>query len=289
MMAPEVIARPEKFSGQHFKRWQQKMRFWLTSLSLFSVIENGPPSEEENEPARSVDLAQFRNKDYLCIGSILTCLSDSLYDHYCTVNSAQDLWLALDKKYGIEDVGLDKIKVADYLDYKMKDGLSIVDQAHEIQSLVYDILQCGMTIDYKFQVCALISKLPPSWYNFSLSLQHKRENMTVEDLISALQVEEKNRERNKTREPIPESFEFLSKANYVEKSNPAKPTKKFFSKKPKNFKGKKKVNEQKSIAACYVCGRPGHKAYMCKDRKDKKKKNLTNKEHEVNMLTVVEP
>src|SRR5262249_43951121 len=100
------------------------------------MIENGPLSEEENEPARSVDLSQFKEKDYLCIGSILTYLSDGLYDHYYTITMARDLWLALDKKYGIKDVGLDKIKVAYYLDYKMKEGLSIVDQAYEIQLLV---------------------------------------------------------------------------------------------------------------------------------------------------------
>ena len=43
--------RPEKFNGQNFKRWQQKIFFYLTMLNLASfLIENAPkPKEGETD------------------------------------------------------------------------------------------------------------------------------------------------------------------------------------------------------------------------------------------------
>jgi hypothetical protein len=40
---------------------------------------------------------------------------------------------------------------------------------------------------------AIIAKLPLSWRSFATSLKHKREIMTIENLISTLDVEEKAR------------------------------------------------------------------------------------------------
>ncbi|MQM16566.1 hypothetical protein Taro_049525 [Colocasia esculenta] len=48
----EASAKPEKFFGQNFRRWQQRMKIWLSTLGLFSVIESDPPSTDEEEPAR---------------------------------------------------------------------------------------------------------------------------------------------------------------------------------------------------------------------------------------------
>ncbi|XP_077237363.1 uncharacterized protein LOC143879048 [Tasmannia lanceolata] len=45
--------RPEKFDGSDFKRWQQKLRFFLATLELEYVLSGMVNNEEENEPARS--------------------------------------------------------------------------------------------------------------------------------------------------------------------------------------------------------------------------------------------
>ena len=42
--------RPEKFAGINFKRWQQKMLFYLTTLNLAMVLSEDPPAVAENEP-----------------------------------------------------------------------------------------------------------------------------------------------------------------------------------------------------------------------------------------------
>ena len=35
--------KPEKFSGLNFKRWQQKMLFYLTTLNLARFLTEDPP------------------------------------------------------------------------------------------------------------------------------------------------------------------------------------------------------------------------------------------------------
>jgi hypothetical protein len=37
----------------------------------------------------------------------------------------------------------------------------------------------------------IIAKLPPSWRNFAIALKHKRQEISVENLIASLDVEEK--------------------------------------------------------------------------------------------------
>jgi hypothetical protein len=52
--------------------------------------------------------------------------------------------------------------VGRFLDYKMTDENPIMEQVHEYQNVVLEILAEGMVIDDAFHVTALIEKLPPS-------------------------------------------------------------------------------------------------------------------------------
>ena len=46
--------KPEKFTGTEFKRWQQKMLFYLTTLSLAKFLREDPPVLDEGETNRTV-------------------------------------------------------------------------------------------------------------------------------------------------------------------------------------------------------------------------------------------
>ena len=60
---------------------------------------------------------------------------------------------------------LKKYVVGRFLDYKMTDENPIMEQVHEYQNVVLEILAEGMVIDDAFHVAALIEKLPPSQKN----------------------------------------------------------------------------------------------------------------------------
>ena len=41
--------KPEKFNGQNFKRWQQNMLFYLTTLGLVRFLIDDPPTKKDDE------------------------------------------------------------------------------------------------------------------------------------------------------------------------------------------------------------------------------------------------
>ena len=66
-------------------------------------------------------------------------LDNTLYNVYCAFNTARELWESLDKKYKTEDTGLKKFVVGKFLDYKMLDSKTVIDQVQDLQVILHDI------------------------------------------------------------------------------------------------------------------------------------------------------
>ncbi|KAK1615902.1 hypothetical protein QYE76_021419, partial [Lolium multiflorum] len=220
----------------------------------------GPLSAEEQEKFEKVD-AMFK-------AALFSILGDNIVDPYMAFDHGKDAWDALEAKFGVSDAGTELYVMEQYYDYRMTDERSVVEQAHEIQSLAKELEQFKCTLPDKFVAGGIIAKLPPSWRNFATSLKHKRQEFSVSDLIGSLHVEEKARAKD-TRA---RSFEGGSSANVVQKKN-------FQSHKSKNKNnGKGKFDEKnkasnstnfkrktpyKKKGNCHVCGAPGHWAPDC--------------------------
>ncbi|XP_019264518.1 PREDICTED: uncharacterized protein LOC109242139 [Nicotiana attenuata] len=101
----------------------------------------------------------------------------------CIMKTSRELWIALEKKYKTEDTGLKKFVAAKFLDFKMVDGKSVIMQVQEMQVIVHDLL--------------VEEKLPSPWMDFKNYLKHKRKEMTLEDLIVCLRIEEDNKAAEK--------------------------------------------------------------------------------------------
>jgi len=61
---------------------------------------------------------------------------------------------------------------------------------------VRELEQLGHVLPDKFMAGGIIVKLPPSWRNFATALKHKRQKISVEDLLAGLDVEEKARAKD---------------------------------------------------------------------------------------------
>ena len=59
------------------------------------------------------------------------------------------------------------------------------------------IFNVGLIVNDAFQVTAIIKKLPPLWKDFKSYLKHKLKEMTVENLIVRLRIEEYNKAAEK--------------------------------------------------------------------------------------------
>ncbi|XP_077219640.1 uncharacterized protein LOC143853795 [Tasmannia lanceolata] len=206
----------ERFNKGNFKRWQKKVHFILTTLKVVYVLTSPKPAEVENETlAQARRRRKWEQDDYLCKGHILNAMTDELFDIYHSMGSAGALWTALEAKYLLENAGAKKFVVSHFLNYKMTDDKLVVDQVHEIQHIISQVHQQGVNLDDTIIIPSIIDKLPPSWKDFRKSLKHKKEEMTLEDLIQTLQVEEESRLRDNKDDVINQS----SKVHMVEVAN----------------------------------------------------------------------
>lgn len=291
--------KPEKFNGQNFKRWQQKMFFYLTTLNLARFLKENPPQVEPPAEGQSSNqqavqaLEAWKHPDFLCHNYVLNGLVDSLYNVYCKTKTAKELWESLERKYKTEDAGTKKFVVARFLDYKMDDSKKVMSQVQDLQILLHNIYAEGMTLSETFQVAAIIEKLPPSWVEFKNYLKHKRKEMSVEDLVVRLRIEEDNKLAQKNAY-TPDS----AKANLVEHASSSskshvKGKGKGKGKNDKKGKGKSEylapkaaIVKQQFQGVCFNCDQPGHRAANCKmpKRVTPREANMVN---DVDMIAMV--
>ena len=284
--------KPEKFSGLNFKRWQQKMLFYLTTLNLARFLTEDAPKLKEDEHDIQVISAidAWKHSDFLCRNYVMNGLADSLYNVYSDKKTAKELWESLDRKYKTEDAGAKKFVVGRFLDYKMVDSKTVVSQVQELQVILHEIHAEGMMLSETFQVAAIIEKLPPAWKDFKNYLKHKRKEMSIEDLIIRLRIEEDNRRSEKKGAHTLNE----AKANFVEHGQSSKA-------KTNNNKGKgSKLGPKGGISKkpkfqgkCFNCGKQGHKSVDCRLPKKNKPKeanvidDITKNVSDIDLTAVV--
>jgi hypothetical protein len=261
--------KPEVFDGTGFKRWQTRMRLWLMELGLFWVLTEEPtvvPGDDVPNEVERARLAALRTRWEKANGSalarILAVLSNRLFDVYVSYKEAIKVWTELNAKYAESDNDNESFLVASYLNFRMGDGRSVVEQIHELQLIAWDLSQFECVIPQSFQVNSILAKLPTSWRDFVTTRRHLKHRLTLNELIVAINVEEKSKA----------GFGGVKAANVQanvadHRNQPAKNVKK--EKKvsgptrPKNNIFKKKKDQ----IICYVYGEKDHKANRCRNRK----------------------
>ncbi|KAL0323220.1 UNVERIFIED_CONTAM: hypothetical protein Sangu_1941300 [Sesamum angustifolium] len=111
----------------------------------------------------------------------------------------------------------------------MIDEKPIMDQIHEYENLVADVLSEGMKMCEILQANVLLEKFPPTWSEYRNHLKHKKRDLTLQELIRHMRTEEANRLKDKET-----SLSSLSiKANLVESAGSKD---RFYQNKGKNSK-----------------------------------------------------
>ena len=139
-MLNHELVKLNHFDGTNFSRWKDKMKFLLTALKLFYVMDPNlmsfPTASDEAIDEIKAQRKRHEEDELICRGHILNTLSDRLYDLYTSMNSPKKIWNALEAKYKTEKVSTNKFIIQKYFDYKMLDNILILDQVHELQILV---------------------------------------------------------------------------------------------------------------------------------------------------------
>ncbi|XXG47919.1 hypothetical protein AAC387_Pa02g2483 [Persea americana] len=150
--------KPEKFNGIDFKRWQQKMLFYLPTLNLAQFLHQDAPALKEDETNKKVVDAvdALKHAYFICRNYIPNGVDNTLYNVYCLLKTAKELWDSLDNKYKTEDVGMKKFVVGRFLDYKMLDSKTVISQVQDLHIILHEIHVEGMSLSESFQVAAII-------------------------------------------------------------------------------------------------------------------------------------
>ncbi|XP_008776837.2 uncharacterized protein LOC103696893 [Phoenix dactylifera] len=167
-VVPQDLSKLDRFDGNNYNRWKEKMEFILTTLKVKYVLENPCPIVPTENPTEE-QLAVKRKWDednFFYRGNILNSLTDSLFDMYAPMKSAKEIWEVLETKYKTEDSGNKSYLVSSYFDFKMFDNMPILNQVHDLQLIVQQMKSEGIPVDEKLQVGAIIAKLPPSWKDY---------------------------------------------------------------------------------------------------------------------------
>ena len=93
-----LAEKPAKISGVDFKKWQQKMFFYLTKLSLQKFINENVlvMSDETPTDERFLVTEAWTHSDFLCKNYILSGLQDDLYNVYNNAKTSKELWDVLE-------------------------------------------------------------------------------------------------------------------------------------------------------------------------------------------------
>ena len=182
-MLNHELVKLDHFDETNFSRWKDKMKFLLTALKLFYVMDPNlmpfPTASDEDIVEIKAQRKRQEEDELICRGHILNTLSDLLYDLNTSMKSQKEIWNALEAKYKTEKIGMNKFIIQKYFDYKMLDNILVLDQVHELQILVNKLRDLSINIHESFQVGAIIAKLPPSWNNFRKKLFHMSEDLML--------------------------------------------------------------------------------------------------------------
>ncbi|KAL3506877.1 hypothetical protein ACH5RR_032259 [Cinchona calisaya] len=283
------VERLEKCNGLNYKQWSMKIFNQLTITKVAYVLSEAYPQDEREQSNDEISANQKKwlEDDYVSRFMILNAMSNSLFNVFHTHVTTNSLWNALQRRYLNEDAGNKSFIVNKYVDFKIDDSKSIIDQINEMNDIVTQCADVGEPISEAFQVSTIIGKLPPSWKDYQKVLKHKEKPLNLDQLLQHIQIENEAELRdgldNHGKNDI-HTVEASSSKGFKSKK------KKCSLNEKKNVDQKPKGNDfKKKRGPCFVCGKMGHLARDCRHRKGKKydEANVLDDDDMIAMLTEV--
>ena len=113
----------------------------------------------------------YANK--VCRHTILTTLSNELFDVYCAYKEAKVIWESMPKKYTVEDVSKQKFVVGNYYKWEIVDNKDIKLQINEYHKLLEELRAEKIELPKQFITGLLINKITDSWSDYEQQLKYK--------------------------------------------------------------------------------------------------------------------
>ncbi|TYK20834.1 Zinc knuckle family protein, putative isoform 2 [Cucumis melo var. makuwa] len=259
-----------RFDGKNYHAWAHQMELLLQDLKIAYVLSNqcptavlGAESSSGNAAQSKVAEQKWMSDDHMCHRNILNSLSDRLFNEYSKKPmSASELWKELKLLYFLEEFGTKRSQVKKYLEFKMVEEKSILEQVEELNHIADSIGSAGTIIDEDFHVSAIISKLPLSWKNVWMSLMHEH-YLPLSKLTDRLRIEEQLRTQKNSRLSRvsigPNTRGQHHAANHPSKMGDPMPVTVPLR--------KKECQKEVKTLLCLDCGKEGHTSPNCPTKK----------------------
>ena len=270
----ELRVETNRFDGKNYEFWAQQMELLLKRLKIEYVLSEPCPSVTLGPEASTQEVTRAKaaeqkwmNDDYLCFRNILNSLSDNLFNLYSKKTmTAKELWEELKLVHLCEEYRTRRSQVKKYIEFQIVEEKSVLEQVQKINNIADSIVAAGMTIEEKFHVSVIISKLPPSWKDVCIKLMCE-EYLPFWMLMNRLCVEEELRSQGKQKVP-----DLVGYSNQPDK-NVSYPKSHFFHTKKRDLEMDK---------VCHSCGRKGHISQNCRSKTWRRDKEVIEKRNEDN-------
>ena len=158
------IFRIEVLFGQNFKCWQERI---YSTLDIYGVAwllftKNTLPNSKA-----------WTHENKVCRHTILTTLSNELFNVYCAYKEAKVIWESMLRKYTAKDIDKRKFVIGNYYKWEMVDNQDIKLQINEHHKLLEELRAKKIELLELFIAGLLIEKLLDSWSDHKQQLKHK--------------------------------------------------------------------------------------------------------------------
>ncbi|XP_074302971.1 uncharacterized protein LOC141637311 [Silene latifolia] len=229
------LTKLEKLDGHNYKRWSQKLLMFFEQLEIDYVLFSDPPA-----PVKEAAITETVENTPPAKSAVKSNEEDiRKFDKDNKLVRCQLLNNMTDTLFDL---------------FMMADGKPIMEQVHVYENLCADVVNEGMKLDDTFVANVLLEKFPPSWSDYKNHLKHKKKDPSLQELLIWL---------SPVVRPI-EKFKGKGKAK-VGQGKSQGPAKK--NGPGKHTKPVAKIQKPKGPIVCYVCGKTGHKAYQCTEKK----------------------
>ncbi|KAA0026033.1 ty1-copia retrotransposon protein [Cucumis melo var. makuwa] len=141
-----------------------------TSTSSDPESSTGPPTTvavtDQVKKDQVIDPEKYAKDNKTVRGHLLNHMSDPMFDLFVVQKSAKDIWSTLESRYEGDDAGRKKYVVGKWLQFQMTDDKPVVEQIHEYENLVANVLSEGVKMCEILQANVLLEKFPPSWNDY---------------------------------------------------------------------------------------------------------------------------
>ena len=189
------------FSGENFEYWSIRMKTFLTSQDLWTLVSTGytEPADENTYNALTADqkleLKENRKKDAKDLFIIQTRIDISIFPKIVECTKSHDAWEILEKAYkGSTKVKVVKLQLLrrDFESLKMKENESIEDFITRVQNVVNAIHSHGETLEDRRIVEKVLRSLPRKFDPVTIAIEESRDlsQLTLVDFLGSLKTHE---------------------------------------------------------------------------------------------------